>query len=693
MTSRRVLSLLLASVVSLPAAALAGEGFHAGELTTATSNIRKREPAFAQLRLRGDVDIKAFRQAIDLHRRNDFSAADQIALEMPDGGAKAALAWSAIRLHGSRAGLARIENFLEAYPGFPMSAWIRRRGEEALLSEKAPAARIKAYFKSYEPEMAAGKIALAQAASADGEVLRARQLVHSAWRGNNVPESLAKHILAAFPNVIGKADQKYRAEKLIYKERTAAGLASAAKAGPEEMLLARALAAAVDESSATGPALAAVPKSLHLEPAYLFAKALFHRRKNELDLAAQAMSAAPRAGETLVDGDAWWAERRLLARKLLDAGKPFAAYETARFDGAESNPLQVESAFMAGWIALRYLNDPINAKAHFQTAAALARTPISIARAEYWLGRSLEESGQDAMPAYLKAARHTTAYYGQLARRRAGLNDLPLQHPAATEDETAAFEALAATRAIKLLVDAGERALALPLIYDMGDRLENPGYLDALGAILASQNQARLLLVLGKAALQRNVQIAHHAFPDFGVPEFTPVEGSASRAMVFSIARQESEFEPKALSHAGARGLMQFMPATARRTASKFKLPFHLSMLTDDPAFAARLGGAHLGELMQEYRGSLILTFAAYNAGGGRVKQWIAAYGDPRNPDVDPIDWIERIPITETRNYVQRIVENLQVYRARLEGSRVLAIDEDMRRGRPFASVDLLATP
>ena len=566
MVSRGVLALFLASGLGL-APAGAGEGFHAGELITASHSLQKRHAAFAQLELRGTIDIAAFKQALSHYRKLDFAGGDQIAIAMADTGARAALAFAPIRFHGARAGLARIENFLEAYPGFPMTGWVRRRGEEALISEKAAPARTKAYFKDYEPEMAAGKTALALAARGEGDQGRARELVLSAWRENNVPESLAKLILLEFPDAVGRAGHKFRAEKLIYKERTAAGLAAAAKAGAETLALAKAFALAVDENPGALAALAQIPKPLRTDPAYLFAKGMAHRRKNEFELAAEALNAAPRQGLALIDGDAWWAERRLLARKLLDAGKPELAYETARFHGAESNPLQVEAAFMAGWIALRYLNDAELAQPHFAQAAELARTPISIARAEYWLGRAIEAQGRDAMPAFMRAGRHTTAYYGQLARRRAGLNDLPLQHAAATAAEAGAFENLTATRAIKLLIDADERPLALPLIYDMADRLQNTGYLDALGGILARQNQARLVLVLGKTALQRNVQIVHHAFPDFGVPEYTPVEGSAGRAMVFAIARQESEFEPKAVSHAGARGLMQFMPATAWLTA------------------------------------------------------------------------------------------------------------------------------
>jgi soluble lytic murein transglycosylase len=186
--------------------------------------------------------------------------------------------------------------------------------------------------------------------------------------------------------------------------------------------------------------------------------------------------------------------------------------------------------------------------------------------------------------------------------------------------------------------------------------------------------------VLGKAAVQRGFPLDAHAYPIIGIPTFEPVGGRIDKAMVYAIARQESMFDPKAQSHAGARGLMQLMPATAKRTATRFKVGYDLKKLLDDPSYNAKIGSAHLGELMEDWRGSLILVFASYNAGGGNVKKWIDAYGDPRKADVDVVDWVERIPFSETRNYVQRVLENFQVYRHRLGEQSALLSESDLRR-------------
>jgi soluble lytic murein transglycosylase len=218
---------------------------------------------------------------------------------------------------------------------------------------------------------------------------------------------------------------------------------------------------------------------------------------------------------------------------------------------------------------------------------------------------------------------------------------------------------------LKKLYEAGMRDLAITLSSDLASRLADAAHLDALGHLVTDARDPRALLTVGKTAVQRGFPLDLHAFPTLGIPAFEPVGDRVEKAMVYAITRQESAFDPSAQSSAGARGLMQLMPDTARRTAKRFGVDFDLGRLLD-PAYNAKLGAAHLGELMDDWKGSHILMFASYNAGGGNVSKWIKAYGDPRSPNVDPIDWVERIPFSETRNYVQRVMENLLVYRSRL---------------------------
>jgi soluble lytic murein transglycosylase len=402
------------------------------------------------------------------------------------------------------------------------------------------------------------------------------------------------------------------------------------------------------------------------DPGYSFAKAekLVHAEK--FKDAATLILSVPHDAAHLVDGDEWWALQRGLARKLLDQGENQLAYRLCAGHTAVTNVMQIEEEFEAGWIALRFLNDAQSAANHFRSAALLAETPISIARAAYWQGRAADvlkdaDSAARAKDFYETAAAESETYYGQLARERLGFKSIPLRDYEPVATGAARDESI---RAVELLYAVGEKEMAYALAYAAAQHMTSESQVAALAKIVAAQRDAHASLTIGKILAQRRIPMDSLAFPTYGVPAYDPVENSASPAVVYAIARQESAFDPKAVSSAGAKGLMQMIDSTAKRTADKEGLAFQPDKMMDDTAFNAKLGAAHLGELLEEEKGSPILVFAAYNAGGHRVSQWIEAYGDPRLPDVDPVDWVERIPFNETRNYVQRVMENLTMYEA-----------------------------
>ena len=223
--------------------------------------------------------------------------------------------------------------------------------------------------------------------------------------------------------------------------------------------------------------------------------------------------------------------------------------------------------------------------------------------------------------------------------------------------------------------------MAHPFLADLGDKLDDVHALLALADVAARNKDARGMMLVGKLALARGMPLEHAAFPTLGIPKYSPVGPEVERALVYAIARQESWFNPRTISSAKAMGLMQVMPATARGLAKQYKLPYDQNRLLSDPAYNVQLGAAELGGVVRDHRGSYILAFVAYNAGRSRARDWIARFGDPRDPKVDPIDWVERIPFSETRNYVQRVMENVQVYRALFGGSQKLQIEADLRRG------------
>src|SRR5581483_872909 len=309
---------------------------------------------------------------------------------------------------------------------------------------------------------------------------------------------------------------------------------------------------------------------------------------------------------------------------------------------------------------------------------------ITLARAAYWQGRAAEAMSQSqrAREHYAEAARHPTAYYGQIARAKLGLGEIGLSgQPQLSPEQRTRANRLEIVRAVELLYAVDARDFVAAAIADLGDKCDDIGALVALSDLAARYKDARGMLLLGKLALARGMPLQHAAFPTIGIPDYRPIGPAVEPAIVYSIARQESWFNPRTVSHAKAMGLMQVTPAAARFIAKKFRAPFDQKRLMNDSVYNVQMGAAELGDVIQDYRGSYIMAFAAYNAGRGRVKEWVEKYGDPRNPKIDPIDWVERIPFSETRNYVQRVMENVQVYRTRFGGGNRLLIEADLRRG------------
>lgn len=611
-------------------------------------------------------DAENFYPALAAFRAGDFASGEEAAAALQTNLADTAARWVGLKLHSHEAGFKRITAFLEAHPDWPAADWLRRRAEEALVSEHHPDRVVKGWFAQTRPQTAYGKYALARALSRDGDFEDAAALARDAWREDDLPQSFETQFLRELGELLTTQDHKYRADRLLYAGKNGPGLRAAELAGKDVALLARARAAA--NSGGGGDRLfAAVPASMQNDPGLLFSRIRSLNTAKKYAEAGALFRKAPTDPARVIDGDAWWSERRQTARKLLDAGDADTAYLVAAQHAAESTSNRVEAEFLAGWIALRFLDDPSRASRHFAALDQAAETPLQKSRALYWRGRAAEayrtlDDEAKARDFYRQAAAHSTTFYGQLASAKLGADDQPIRPAPESAQEHERHEAV---RVAELLLATGDRDVAAPLALDTAKNMGDAKQIAALGEAVASQHDAKLSLIFGKAASYRGVPLDDVAFPSYGVPNFDALPNSASRSVVYAIARQESAFDPKAVSSAGAMGLMQMIASTARHTAYQHGVGFDLSRMISEPAFNAKLGAAHLGILLGEYKGAYLLTFAAYNAGGGRVKQWMDAYGDPRKPNVDPIDWVERIPITETRNYVQRVMENFVVYRAK----------------------------
>ena len=465
---------------------------------------------------------------------------------------------------------------------------------------------------------------------------------------------------------------------MLFKRRTRAIMPIAEKCDRKE--LATAWSAVIRGGRQAKGLLEKVPQDQRTN-GYAFALARQLRREGAFVEAAAVLAKVPRDPAALVDPDAWWQERRVLSRELLDIGQYRLAYEIVAADSAQDPAAAADAAFHAGWYALRFLNEPKAAAAHFARVEEVSDGPISNARGWYWMARAAEAGGTgDAEALYRRAARYGTTFYGQLAADRLGLTAIDASEPQPGNALRAAFSAHPPVRAIARLEAAGYPGLARQMTMDLAGFLTGPGEVALLSARAQAAGDHYLALRIAKAAARRGMDVGALAHPVGVIPADADI-AAAGKALAYAVARQESEFNVAAVSPAGARGLLQLMPRTARSVAGSAGLAYSGERLTTDPAYNATLGSAYLGQQLDRFGGSYILTFAGYNAGPSRAREWVSRFGDPRGKPVDfVVDWIERIPFPETRNYVQRVMENYQVYKQRLTGRFDIA--SDLRHGR-----------
>lgn len=599
---------------------------------------------------------------------------------MPPGTLERHILTWAIAVSGQRGipsyEIAEAQRELQGWPGLKS---LRGHSERALYRENPPAAHVIAAFGATRPETAEGTIILARALVADEQKAAATKHLRAVWLKEMLDKDTETKILSEFSGLLTAADHKRRMEMLLYRSR----VEQAGRFGDlgKAQSLYRAWAAVIRGAGNAASLIEAVDPSWRDDPAFLFVRIEHLRKREKYQEAAKLLAQMPSDSDALVNPGEWWIEQRIVSRGLLDAGDFRGAYRIAANHAATEATDIVDAEFHAGWYALRGLEDPATAAGHFQKILGASRRPISASRAWYWLGRAAEAGGPGNSREYFgNAARYPGTFYGQLAAARLGRPTLDVSYPSPTPEDRTRFEGREAVRAIALLEAAGHGWRADSLYRSLADELTSPGELAMLAARAEKTGSHQLSLQVGKIAFARGIDVAALAFPIGVIPSSADING-AGKALAYAIARQESAFNPAAISAANARGLLQLLPGTAKGVASRFGLAYSKDRLTTDAGYNATLGAHYLGEQISSFGGSYILTFIAYNAGPGRVPEWLERYGDPRGKPIDDVvDWIERIPFQETRNYVQRVMENYQVYKSRL--GEPADIVSDLRTGR-----------
>ncbi|WP_373002958.1 lytic transglycosylase domain-containing protein [Hyphomonas sp.] len=581
-------------------------------------------------------------------------------------------------------GFDEVASAIETLPTWPKTDRMRKRAEEIIdLSSLSHGDRIL-WLTNAGPQTGAGKIALARSYKAVGQPAKAEALVHDAWRNNSMDRDLERIVLATYGGFLTEADHRVRIEFLLWTNQRSAATNLKPLVSADYRKLVDARIGLASRGRNVDRLVDAVPTSLQDNPGLLYDRARWRRTRGNQEGATPLLvgidaNDVPEAGRSKL-----WDERSVAMRTDLKDGNWLRAYQLTAPHGMTEGSDYADAEWTAGWIALRLNNNPERSLKHFKDMTASVSTPISLARGEYWAGRAEDQLGEKdaALESYGAAAKQKFTYYGQLAAER--LNDRKISFAASSEptpEETAAFNARPLVKALSLLGEAGETRMFREFAYHLDDQLTNEAEFILL-ARMATEYQVPDIGVRGaKAGLAKGIVATDAAYPIVSYPMLR--EPRVEKPLMLALSRQESEMNPNAVSHAGARGLMQFMPATAKNEARLRGLPYRASWLTDDPGYNMTLGGQHLDTLLSQFRGSYIMTAAAYNAGPSRPKQWIEDYGDPRTGQVDPVDWVEFIPFSETRNYVQRVLENTQVYRQRLAGTPVdIELSEDLERGR-----------
>lgn len=606
-------------------------------------------------------DRQLYREAFAKAERGEWGAALALSAQASDPLPAKVLRWDWLRRDG-RADFAAIVSFLDQNPDWPAGDQLQRQAERAMPPD-LPDAAVIGWFAGLEPLTGEGGLRYAEALARQGLASQAAEAARKLWREQVLPEDLEQRLLQRFGSALTRADHEARLTAMLLKRADGAALRAGRRIDAGHDALAVATVKLYNRSTGVDAAIDRVPAELRDHPRLVYERARWRMRSGLLE---GAVSLLDRPYPPDAEPDNWWALRRWAARDALAEGMISAAYRIAAGHGTGDGLSFAEGEFLAGWIALRFLQEPRTALAHFERLYEGVGSPISLARGAYWAGEA-ERAGGDTKKAeawYRLAALHDTTFYGQLAAHRLGGAPAVVEAPAVepTEAQRSAFAARELSRAVVLLSEIGADE-PLPWLF-AGLRANAVDAVDwrLVAELARSTGHHEQVVRTAKLALRDDIYLPDLLYPEPPGKVGQDLEG----ALVAGLMRQESEFNSRAVSPAGARGLMQLMPGTAREVAGKLGLPYEQERLTGDPDYNMRLGRSYLSRMVARSGGYVPMAVASYNAGPGNVDKWLRLVGDPRDGSMDPVDWIESLPFSETRNYVQRVIEGAVVYARRM---------------------------
>jgi soluble lytic murein transglycosylase len=627
-------------------------------------------------------DASALSTAMTAARSGDMRRAESYRASLSDPIAQNLVTWAEIDATGNQLTFVQLDAARRDLAGWPRANSRQLWAERSLESAGLDPDRTIAWFDGAPPVTAEGALVLAGALQAKGRTAEGQALIKSWWRERLFDAGVQNRMLARYGAWLDPSDHIARVHVMLLGPQGPALQAMLPLVSDDYRRLADAVIALRSYSGDATNRVNAVPASLLNDPVLAFERARYYRHVNMGTLGAPLVKAFPPAplGDEETS-ERMWLERRNYYNAAIRAHDWQTAYAAMSNTGFKSGERMVEAEFFAGWVALNRLHDPVLADRHFETLQKASSTPITQGRAAYWRARAAEARGDAAGAAasYAVGAKYVTSFYGQLSAQKAGVKTLVLpKDPVPSEADRQRFEARGPVRAARMLYESGQRDLLRVFVLSTAETLPNAEETALLVDLARYYGDQDLAMRVVRIGAQRGFILAERGYPVLPVPA-SP--GSAEPAFALSIARQESNFYPYAKSGANARGMMQLLPGTARHDAARLGIPWNEASLYD-AEYNMRLGSYELGEMINLSGGSYVMAAAAYNAGPTRPPLWATECGDPRGGATDPLDFVECIPFTETRNYVMRTLETTQIYRARLNGGTApLTLYEDLKRG------------
>ena len=622
-----------------------------------------------------DKDI--YLRAFALIDKDKWSDARALAAKASNPLPEKVIQWLDLTRPGPGRDFQEMTSFLRDNPDWPLRETLFSQAERAM-PDDYPADNVIAWFKGREPNTVDGAIKLANALAAKKQATQLARLVRDTWIDMDFSSDQEATFLQLFGALLQPTDHQTRLDRLLWDNNPEQSGRMLERVDPPHRVLAQARLALESQASNAPAMLSLVPPDLRKDPGLVYDQARWLRLSGDVDKAAALLDPVP---PHVLRPEKMWAELKRAARLSLDKGEISVAYRLASHHGASSGDAFVEGEWLAGWISLRFLQDATTATRHFTALYKGSKSAVTQATAAYWAGRAAEQAGDKvkAQEWYRLSTKAATTFYSLLAasklnqKERWELRDTP----APQTSEKAAFDRQELVKVVRLLNLLDESDRTRPFILKLRDMATKASDYSLTAQLAMDVDRDDLAVFVARQARQAGTEMIQYLYPMPLVPKTRTPEP----ALVLGVIRQESAFLESATSPAGALGLMQLMPATAKQMAKEAGVKYNEKALTKDGQYNIQLGSTYLEKLIDRFEGSYVLAAAGYNAGPSRMGDWIDTYGDPRLSHTDAIDWVESIPFDETRNYVQRVMENLEIYRARLnKGVLPLTLESDLRR-------------